>query len=226
MSVAASYGKTNLTDGFGSFWDRPYDNFTPDDIWLIRDFHWFGVYDLPIADPRQTITFTISFWNSRPDEFGGTEPDTSGAPLHEANILNDAMEMSAGTIISSAGDEVYIFEYRTDLPVPFLVQPGTELWASVVANIDAPGDNDPFAFWLQGDGPDDIAYQDSVESYTLSKDMLVLGDADNRLLKTDLAFAVTGDVIPEPASVFIWLILAAAGLCVTFNRKLHNLVVK
>jgi hypothetical protein len=159
---------------------------------LITGAEWQGGYFLPpLSGPPSITAFTLTFWS----DVGG-QP---GSPLMSYFIPGTANETFVGPGPGLTAGGNLIFDYQTDLPTPFLAQGGVIYWLSIVPDLVFQ-QNPPITVgqwgWHTGTGGDGISMQDFLGTRFTNPN--------------DLAFTLTGEFIPEPASIVLWGIGVAA----------------
>lgn len=102
-----------------------------------------------------------------------------GAPIYGVTLPGDAGETLAGSQFSG------IYDYSVVLPVPFQAAGGTTYWLSIVPELAFP----PQWGWHTGIGGDGASVTDFFASHVLDQ--------------TDLAFSLTGQPVPEPATLLL-----------------------
>ncbi len=213
--AALSQNDTSL-NGFGEI-GRAYDNF-----WfgsngaLVTDIHWRGAYDMDPAPDNFVDSFVITIWA---DVAG--EPGTGLGDILSAQTV-PSIETFVAIETGLSGDDVYVYDYDADFAVPFVADPVTDYWVSIMANLSTSSFTDPFHGWhfaLAGSG-DGLFVQD----FDLGPFNGIVDPGEGRLLGDgDLSFRLTGvvpGVIPEPSSVCVWLVLGTVvGLGMMGRRR-------
>jgi hypothetical protein len=165
------YASQNDTSGGNGNFATVYDNFMLTGPVSISEVSWTGGYFNP---PSQgTITqWEVNFYS-----------DAAGVP---GALLNSYIILGTGneTSIGSAGG-FPIFTYDVSLPsgTGFLAAGNVQYWLSVVPDLGFP----PQWGWATGTGGDGAAYQ--------------VFNGSGGALEADMAFALNGGQVPEPASV-------------------------
>lgn len=187
--VTGSQNDTNPS-GFGNF-AIGYDNFQFASPTLITGVSWTGAY----FDTQSTVTgFTIGIYSSV-----GGEP---GSLLFSQFIAGTANETSVGN--DSFGP---VYAYDADIS-GFLAASGAEYWLSIVADLFYDSELITQWGWYEGMGGDGISFQDFIhDGTTRTQDPY------------DLAFDLTGQVIPEPTSIALFGLLGLVGVRYGLRRR-------
>ena len=175
------------------------DDFTMNDAYFIEDVHWVGAFFTGTGGPNTIQSFNIIIW---PDANGvpaggtpvGNPPDYNQA-LAFYDIAGNANQMDNGDGTNS---------YWVDLPVPFETTAGTTYWLEVQAVFPfAPQWAFQHTFGEQGNH--------AVQGF----DFLDLAFWSPVAGPGDMAFQLTGTLVPEPAT----LMLLGCGTLVLIRRR-------
>lgn len=143
---------------------------------------------------------------------GGYFNPTVQAPISSflVQIWSDAGGPGAALLADSQGgvaNETLVpattatYTYSIDLTTAFVAEANTTYWLSIQPTLVFP----PQWGWAAGSGGDSVAYQD------------IFGGRN--LQRLDLAFSLTGQAVPEPASLAL-VSLALAGMLAAKRRTL------
>jgi hypothetical protein len=189
-----------------------YDNFSLPSTSAITTVGWTGGFHAP-ATAVPIDSFTLTFYNS-----AGTQPGSGIASftIPSANVTQSTLGMEPGT-----GSGVLAVNYSADLPTPFLANPNTDYWLSIVANYPFGGPTNPNFVewgWHIGTAPDQSG---GLQNFNFPGSPVSTGTG-LATTPTGLAFTFSGQPnippIPEPASVALWGTVALAGLAYRWRR--------
>ena len=197
---------------------KAYDNFSLNSDYLISGFEWTGIYAEPLADPASDTDFIVQIWNTDAanNDFadvhngpvytfnfeGGTTAGTGGTDL----VVTALGYTSPSTATSVGGGPAYSYAGS----VAPIVLPAGDYWISVLANqlFSNPSEIDPEWQWHLGDGP-----HDGFTSFDRTLDPPGTLQAGILQEEKDLAFAIHGQMVPEPSTALMGLFgLVSLGL--------------
>jgi hypothetical protein len=197
---------------------KAYDNFTLTQTFIVNGVQWSGIYAEPIPSPGATVDFLVEFWS---DQSGA--PDVSG-PIHQFYLLHgpagdaSALPNPNGDVTRSVpitGAHVSPLTSTTPGGGPAVSYSAAladttlaagDYWISIqaVQAFNSPLAVDPEWQWHLGSGPGDGFY---AADLTLDPNSGIQGVFH---AEKDLAFALEGRVVPEPASLLVWLLGSAS----------------
>ncbi len=179
---------------------RTFDNFELTQTALVTEVTWQGSYNDFVnpsnnpADPN-TISFELVFWS-----------DAAGEP--GIALLSQTLpiaNVSATFVGLTSPSSFNVFNYVTDLPIPFLAQSGTPFWLSIFSNSSS---FTPLWGWRTGSGGDGMSFQEN------------LATGAEGAVNFDRAFSLSGqNAVPEPGS----LVLTTLGLAAAMLRGRRRL---
>ena len=169
---------------------------------ILADVHWWGIY--VFGNSPETDTFTIRIFGNNE---GALNDYPTANPLYEFSGIAGG-RTATGDVISVAlpggGAQDYdVYAYSADI-APLALAPNTTYWISI--------QND-----TSNDGDDSWLWATSANSGGNEHHRQNGGSWDTDKLE-DLAFYLTGPVVPEPASMTL-LGLGIAGLAFRMRRK-------
>jgi len=199
-------GGPNLEGAFISdaseLWEQADDFSLAPGANIVADVHWWGIYvfeDTPLSD-----SFTIRIYENVDGMLNDWPEDT---PLYEFSGI-DGNRAATGnvltTVVPGGGEEDFdVYAYSADL-APIVLAPNTTYWISI--------QND-----TSNDGDDSWLWAATVNSGGNENHRQGDGAWETSKLE-DMAFNLTGPVVPEPASMSL-LALGVAGLAFRMRRK-------
>lgn len=195
---------------------KAYDNFTLDADFIIDGFNWAGVYAEPLPASPADTDFIVQIWKD-----GAGVPDLGAGPMYTFNF-------EGGTAAGTGGPDLTVTALGHTSPSTDATPGGGEAfgysggvadaplsagnyWISILANqlFTSPEPIvDPEWQWHVGDGPKDGFYsRDRTLDPAGTPDYGILQDGK------DLAFEITGQVVPEPNAALLGLLgLVSLGL--------------
>jgi len=184
----------NGPGGIGNF-ATAYDNFTLAHTTAVSDVTWQGGYFLPPTQgtgANAITAFTLTFWSNN--------AGTPGVALLSQTIPGNANETFVGSETATTNGGNLVFNYSTDLTIPFVANGGTPYWLSIVPDLTFETSESGQWGWHTGTGGDGSSQQDFF--------------GQRHTNPSDLAFALSSQTapVPEPASLAVWALLGAAGV--------------
>ncbi|MGD9644128.1 MAG: PEP-CTERM sorting domain-containing protein [Pirellulales bacterium] len=149
----------------------------------ITDVHWWGAYFFSDT-PTEPDSFTIRVFA----DAGGGVPN---ANFLAERVVGDVGRTPTGDAI---GSDLYEYSAVVD---PILLEPNTTYWLSIVN--DTTADTDDLWYWAVHASIGDGAVRDGEGTAWTGSEPFV---------NPDVAFSLTGPIVPEPSS----LLLAGVGL--------------
>jgi len=202
---------------------RVYDNFTinaPGNLlFSVTDLHFYGQYSqaLDLGALVEATDFDVRFWSDN----GGVP----GSVLHAVTIPATPTFISNG--IDPFGFGYAAYQFDADLSgSPFVGQPNTQYWLSIVANMPVDPDTGNNAWdWRFGFG-DGVAFQDA----NFDDNVVQVGEErwtsgiefGDPMDPPDFAFELTGQIfepIPEPGSLAVWCTVGAVALGLALRKR-------
>jgi hypothetical protein len=165
----------------------------------ITDVHWWGTYVRDsLGDPLPTDDFTVRIFASA----GGSTPKPQDTPIYDVHLGAVSRADSGINIFINTN----VYEYQAFIP-PVTLSADTRYWLSIV------NDTTLTNYWQWP-----MVNSNSTSGNSATR----MNDAASWTSVTpfyESAFRLTGDAIPEPASLVIWFVGVACGACGVRRRK-------
>jgi hypothetical protein len=165
----------------------------------ITDVHWWGAYFFGNT-PTAPDAFTIRVFAD-----AGNVPAVS--PLAE-RFVGDVGRTPTGQAI---GSDLYEYSAIVD---PIVLDPSTTYWLSIVNNTAA--DRDDLWYW---------AVHASIGDGAVRDDEGVAWTGSGQFINPDVAFSLTGPIVPEP-STFVLATCGTLALVGTWRKRMNALTLE